>query len=420
MDMISDQNSPADRIRPKIELALGQANRDSFSTRVDYQESDRFLACGVSDLAWDNHSAAFKFTPAMHQGHPFFSNPAFPYFQDFEINAGINAPGRIFAATGALHQTAHHAISPAGQFFHSQWDLLKGGGFKYSSHQQHPSQQAGAPTRTNFCFHSQVKQTGWAGRIKPIPQIFCFAFFNNRKKIDYMAKDDLPFVFINVACSADGKIAPANRRFIPFGSKRDQELMLELRAEADAVMAGARTIEVGEISLGPGPAKYRKQRLEKKRAEYNLRVIVSGSGTLNPKAHIFEHRYSPIIVLTTALGQEHLKKNKVAADEIKACGEKDLDFREALRWLRKQWDVRSLLCEGGGEVNAGLFEAGLVDEVYLTLVPIIIGGRFAPTLADGLGVAKVEGAAQLELTSLKKHGSELFLVYRVQRQMQMI
>lgn len=231
--------------------------------------------------------------------------------------------------------------------------------------------------------------------------------------------NDLPFVFINVACSADGKIAPANRQFVPFGSKRDQDLMLELRAEADAVMAGARTIEVGEVTLGPGPAKYRKRRIENKRAEYNLRVIVSGSGTLNPKAHIFEHRFSPIIVLTTETGHNRLMQAKVAADEIKVCGQKDIDFMEALLWLKKQWGVRSLLCEGGGEVNAALFEAGLVNEIYLTLVPIIIGGRLAPTLADGLGVTEIADAAQLHLKSFKKHGSELFLVYRVERQMQM-
>ena len=110
----------------------------------------------------------------------------------------------------------------------------------------------------------------------------------------------LPFVFVNMAMTADGKIATANRAGSSFGSARDHEHLLELRATADAVMAGARTVDSAAINLGPGPARFRRLRLKNGLAEYNLRVIVSGSGSLNPKAEVFKHRFSPIIILTTA------------------------------------------------------------------------------------------------------------------------
>src|SRR5438067_13914166 len=97
----------------------------------------------------------------------------------------------------------------------------------------------------------------------------------------------LPFIYLNVATTADGKLAPANRKFVAFSSKRDQQLLLELRARADAVMAGARTVYLVPVNLGPGPSKYRRLRLRNGLSEYNLRVVVSGSGTLNPKAQIF-------------------------------------------------------------------------------------------------------------------------------------
>src|SRR5216110_3450003 len=87
----------------------------------------------------------------------------------------------------------------------------------------------------------------------------------------------LPFVYLNVATTADGKLAPANRKFVPFGSQRDQQLLLELRARADVVMAGARTVDLMPVNLGPGPAKYRRLRLKNGLAEYNLRVVVSGA-----------------------------------------------------------------------------------------------------------------------------------------------
>src|SRR5215813_9959919 len=200
------------------------------------------------------------------------------------------------------------------------------------------------------------------------------------------SKQALPFVYINVATSVDGKLAPANRHFIPFGSKRDQELLLELRAGADAVMSGARTVGPLPVNLGPGPAKYRKMRLKKGLPEYNLRVVVSGSGNLNPNAEIFRHRFSPIIVLVTRRAPESkLCRLREVADDVKAFGDTRLNFTQALRWLRKKWGVKRLLCEGGGEVNAGLFEEGLVDEVYHTLCPLVFGGRHGPTMADGDG-----------------------------------
>src|SRR5688572_15093748 len=110
---------------------------------------------------------------------------------------------------------------------------------------------------------------------------------------------DLPFVFANFAMTADGKIAFANRRFVPFAGKRDQEHMMELRATADAVMSGARTVDLSPATLGTGGAKYRRLRLKHGLKEYNLRIIASGSGSIDPDAKIFKHKFSPIIVLTT-------------------------------------------------------------------------------------------------------------------------
>src|SRR5579872_1957119 len=70
----------------------------------------------------------------------------------------------------------------------------------------------------------------------------------------------LPFVFVNMAITADGKIATANRAVSSFGSKRDKEHLLELRATADAVMCGAGTVNANPINMGPGPRKYRLMR----------------------------------------------------------------------------------------------------------------------------------------------------------------
>jgi len=219
---------------------------------------------------------------------------------------------------------------------------------------------------------------------------------------------------LNVAIAADGKLAPASRVFQPFGSKRDQELLMHLRTGADAVMAGARTVDLFPANLGPGPKRFRKMRLERGLAEYNLRVVVSGAGTLNPDAEIFRHRFSPIIVLTTGrISKRRLARLRAVADAVEIFGGEQLDFVKALRWLRQEWNVKRLLCEGGGEINDALFQAKLVDEIYVTLCPLIFGGRHAPTLADGQGAEKLSEAASLVLKSNRRFGDEVFLVYRV-------
>jgi len=225
--------------------------------------------------------------------------------------------------------------------------------------------------------------------------------------------DDLPFVFVNVAMTADGKIATANRAVSSFGSGRDHGHLLGLRATADAVMAGARTVDLTPINMGPGSARFRRLRLKRGLAKYNLRVIVSGSGTINPKAHVFTKRFSPIIILTTKRASASSRRRlQSLADAVKICGRLEINFRAAFRWLRAKWNVKRLLCEGGGELNAALFRAGLVDELHLTICPKIFGGRNAPTIADGRGFLKLSQAARLELQSAKRVGDELFLVYR--------
>jgi riboflavin-specific deaminase-like protein len=224
-------------------------------------------------------------------------------------------------------------------------------------------------------------------------------------------KQNLPFVLVNMAMTADGKIATANRRVSSFTSARDYEHLLELRATADAVLAGARTVDSASINLGPGPAKYRRQRLKDGLAEYNLRVIVSRSGSVNPCAKVFSHRFSPIIILTTSCANPgRLKQLRAVADVVKICGRKEINFRAAFRWLRRQWGVKRLLCEGGGELNDAVFRAGLVDELHLTVSPKIFGGRRAPTIAEGRGFNRLAQAKQFRLKSFQRTNDELFTV----------
>jgi riboflavin-specific deaminase-like protein len=223
-----------------------------------------------------------------------------------------------------------------------------------------------------------------------------------------------PFILVNMAMTADGKIATANRRVSSFGSPADEENLYRLRSTVDAVMNGARTVDLNPIDMGPGPDKWRRARLARGLAESNLRVIVSGSGSVDPTANVFRERFSPVLVVTGGrVSKPRQSALEKVADAVFAAGnKKEVDFGEAVRWLKQEWAVERLLCEGGGALNDALFRAGLVDELHLTVCPVIVGGREAPTIADGTGVDRLADAAQFRLIQSRAVGGEMFLTYR--------
>jgi 2,5-diamino-6-(ribosylamino)-4(3H)-pyrimidinone 5'-phosphate reductase len=98
--------------------------------------------------------------------------------------------------------------------------------------------------------------------------------------------------------------------------------------------------------------------------------------------------------------------------KIIRCGNKQVDLPKLLQTL-KTWGIRSLLLEGGGTLNWSMLNAKLVDELWVTLGPFVVGGEDATTLAEGTGADKMSHAVKLSLQKVKRNGSELMLNYEV-------
>ncbi len=224
-----------------------------------------------------------------------------------------------------------------------------------------------------------------------------------------------PFVFLNVAVTADGKIASQDHHVTTFGSPVDSHHLYELRSTADAILCGARTLEATQATLGNGSETFRRRRLRRGLAEHPLRLIVSGSGSISSDAAIWSQRFSPILVLTTERSRREWKRLEGLADDVWCLGQSTIDFGKALERLHREHGVRRLLCEGGGELNAALIDAGIVDELHMTFCPLLLAGRSAPTLADGRGFPVLADAAQFRLKSRRRVGAELFAVYTAVR-----
>ena len=139
---------------------------------------------------------------------------------------------------------------------------------------------------------------------------------------------------------------------------------------------------------------------------------MSGAGTINPRAKVFQHRFSPLIIFTTGRAPKKVVEHlRTLATEVKVFGKKEINFPAALRWLRRKWKVRRLLCEGGGELNDVFFRKRLADELHLTVCPKIFSGRNSPTIVDGKGFSRLADALPLKLKSMCRIGDEMFLVF---------
>ncbi|RMF76069.1 MAG: 2,5-diamino-6-(ribosylamino)-4(3H)-pyrimidinone 5'-phosphate reductase [Acidobacteria bacterium] len=220
-----------------------------------------------------------------------------------------------------------------------------------------------------------------------------------------------------VAVSADGKIDSARREGGGFQSRLDRDRLDALRAQADALVVGARTIRAEDPPFRVRDPARRHRRRELGRPEQPLVVVVSRSGRIPADARVLREPAggrllamprdapAPSPELETAVRQGLL--------EIVRCGERDVALDELLDELARR-DVRRVLVEGGGETLAGFVEQDLLDELCVTVCPVLLGGRDAPTAVEGRGLP-VARRRHLELLELERAGGELFLRYRVGR-----
>lgn len=219
----------------------------------------------------------------------------------------------------------------------------------------------------------------------------------------------LPEVAVNFALTWDGRVTTRNRTRADFSSPRDKHRLLEIRASADAVMAGRGTLETEQMRMGiPDPALH-AERIRKGLPAEPLRVVVSGSGKIDPDAPIFQSGAQPILFSTQSMPEA--TRTALVSKAVVYLDEGRLDFRKMLETLSSQHGVRRLVCEGGPTLLRSLLEAGLVDELNLTFCPRLFGGESAPSLTGGPG--DFLSMIQCRLETMETVEGECFARYRV-------
>jgi 2,5-diamino-6-(ribosylamino)-4(3H)-pyrimidinone 5'-phosphate reductase len=220
-------------------------------------------------------------------------------------------------------------------------------------------------------------------------------------------------VLLNFASTLDGKINPAPGKragtFMMSRHREDPRRMRVLRAEADAVLIGAANLRADDPDLALSADERSSRRAAGKPEPLRIVVTTAGEG-LSPTMKMFDpKRGGPAIVVHTKRMPADRRRALAAAAELVQLGDDGVGMPELLAWLYER-GVRTLLCEGGGQLVAQLFADRAVDELYLTIVPRILGGNDAPTLAGGPGFA-ANDIPDAKLASLEQFGDELFLRY---------
>lgn len=228
-----------------------------------------------------------------------------------------------------------------------------------------------------------------------------------------MKSDRRPYILLNYALSLDGKLSTEQRDPVRFTSRIDRGLMDEIRADADAVLIGAGTLRAEDPPVRIKTARRRDERRRLGKPPHPVSVILSRSMQLPRAGRYWEDDQVERVIATTEQAKdEQVLAFKDLAEVIRA-GRTSVDLHEFCRMLADR-GIGRLLVEGGGEVNMAFWEAGLLDEVYLTLCPVVIGGSTAPTAADGRGFTS-DGLRKLRLVETRRVGQELFLRYRAVR-----
>jgi riboflavin-specific deaminase-like protein len=213
--------------------------------------------------------------------------------------------------------------------------------------------------------------------------------------------EERPFVAINFAATVDGRATIAGVSG-PIGSTADTAMLAGLRLRFDAVMIGAGTMRAERYGRLVKKQETRDDRERLGLPPDPLMVIVSGRLDLPWDAPLFSDG-GRVLIFTAS---EAEPPDTATSLEV-VRHDKFVNLVEALRHLRSERGIRALLCEGGPGLHGELEGGGMVDDLFLTIAPKLVGGE-APRIVEG----ELPAVAELELAWLLEQDSELFARYR--------
>jgi len=200
-----------------------------------------------------------------------------------------------------------------------------------------------------------------------------------------------PHIILNCAMSLDGRISRKNERVV-FSNELDKKRVYELRKSVDGIMVGINTVLIDNPKLTLGPVK----------DENPVRIIVDSKARIPLNSNVLNEDAHTIVAVSKSAEKSAINA-LVKKAEVLIGGEDQVDVVKLCDALYKM-GIKRILLEGGGHLNKSMIEKNLVDEIYVTLAPVLLGD----------GVNLIEGVMQeknLRLGSIQQIGSQVVLHY---------
>lgn len=207
-----------------------------------------------------------------------------------------------------------------------------------------------------------------------------------------------PYVIINCASSADGKIALPSRKQTRISCEADRKRVMELRKSCDAILVGIGTVLADDPHL-----------TIKGESKQPLRIVLDSKGRIPKNAKVLSMDSKTIVFVGRGVKLD-VKKENVEVIEERPGKDGLLDLEGILCKLYDK-GIRRLLVEGGGTVIWSFLKNKFFDEFWIYIRPVIIGGRESPTIANGKGAGSEDEMVKLRIEEVKKLGEGLLVKY---------
>ncbi|ERG89890.1 MAG: 2,5-diamino-6-hydroxy-4-(5-phosphoribosylamino)pyrimidine 1''-reductase, archaeal [halophilic archaeon J07HX5] len=221
--------------------------------------------------------------------------------------------------------------------------------------------------------------------------------------------DDLRVV-VNAAVSVDGKLSTQKRTQVAISGDADFDRVDQIRAESDAVMVGVGTVLADDPRLRVKDNGRRMARQDRGEPPHPARIVADSRARTPDDAALFEDHAQTYLLVSEAAPADRVERLRAAGATVFTAGTDRVDLAGGLGQLAAT-GAEQILVEGGGEIIFSLFEQGLVDRLSVYVGSMVIGGRDAPTLADGEGF--VDDLSTLSLQTVNRLGDGVVLTYGV-------
>ena len=212
-----------------------------------------------------------------------------------------------------------------------------------------------------------------------------------------------PHVIVNCAMSADGKVALPNRKQLRISSDEDIERMYKLRNECNAVLVG-----IGAVLSDDPKLTVNDRYVENPKQP--LRIVLDSKCRTPEDALVLNDVAKTLIVTSEKCDKKFGNNVEVIECKTDEKGFIDLEILLELLYTR---GIKTLMVEGGSTVIWNFLKQRLVDDLYVYVGPMIIGGKNTPTLSDGDGIKGIGELISLEIANINRLGPGILIHYKM-------